>query len=381
MSNMTTPLYAPAVRARKGELSGLGDLALDVAERVLPRVVIPPRAERDEELQRSMMQIDDVPTPGTFLASYWPKRNLLLDPTYLIQDFGRERMAHWLPRMFQHAREAGVSAIPMISFQELMKELAFAHRAACADGPLKLAVRISTADLVGHELREHLLAALDWLSLTPSDCAVIVDFSDAEFGQPELVSGVIQGALEFLQELGRWQHIIFQGSNYPDKNPALDGGSQLVSRNEWKAWKSAVDFDPDTAEHLIFGDYVADCSNMAFVGKGGIAIRHLRYATPESWLVQRGIPSGSVETSMREVCKKIVDSGFFDGRTFSSADEYIYLCSKGLTGPGQAWKWRSINTVRHITRVVTDVGRVRSLQFAPVPVSTVVEQPFMFVEA
>ncbi len=380
MQIMKSPLYGPAVRARQGELMGLRDLAPDVAERILPRTIIPPRAERDEELQRSLMQIEDVPTPGTFLARFWQHRDLLLDPTYLIQDFGRERMAYWLPKMFEHARQAGVQAIPLISFQELLKELAFAHRAACADGAIKLAVRISSGDMIGSELREHLLAALDWLHLSPSDCALIVDFSDAEFGQPELVSGVIQGSLEYLQELGLWRNIIFQGSNYPEKNPALDNSSQLVPRNEWKAWSAAVDFDPATGEHLIFGDYGADCSNMTFGGKGAMAIRHLRYATPDSWLVQRGYPTGSTEGAMRDICKKILESGVFAGREFSSADEFIYLCAKGFTGPGQPWKWRAINTTHHITRVVTDVGRVRKLQFAPVAVSELVEQPFMFAE-
>jgi len=380
MSDMVSPLYGPALRARQGELRGLSDLASDIAERILPRIIIPPRSERDDELQKVLMQHEDVPTPGTFLARFWPQRDLLLDPTFLIKDFGRERMAYWLPKMFEHARKAGVSAIPLISFQELMKELAFAHRAACADGPLKLAVRVSSADMVGPELREHLLAALDWLYLSPSDCAVIVDFSHAEFGQPELVSGVIQGSLEDLQELGLWRHVIFQASNYPDKNPALDNSSQLVARNEWKAWRAAVDFDPNTAEHLIFGDYGADCPNFAFGGKGGPAIRHYRYATPDSWLVQRGSPTGNAESAMRDVCKKILASGHFAERTFSAADEFIYLCAKGLAGPGQPWKWRAVNTTHHITRVVTDIGDVRNLHFAPVSVSEVVEQPFMFAE-
>lgn len=378
MFDMTTPLYAPAIRARQGELMGLSDLAPDVAERILPRAVIPPRGERDDELQRILMQTEDAPTPGPFLARFWQQRDVLLDPTYLIQDFGRERMAYWLPKMFDHTRKANVRAIPLISFQELLKELAFAHRDACAEGPLKLAVRISSGDMIGTELREHLLAALEWLSLTPPECAVIADFSDAEFGQPELVAGVIQGSLELLQELGLWRHIIFQGSNYPEKNPALDNSSELIPRNEWKAWRAAVDFDPSTAEHLIFGDYGADSSNVALGGKGGMAIRHLRYAIGEAWLVQRGPATGSHETAMRAVCNKILESGVFAGRSFSSADEFIYLCAKGFVGPGQPSKWRAVNTTHHITRAVTDVGNVRNLQFAPVAVSKLIEQPIMF---
>src|SRR4051812_35131903 len=112
VSAMTNPLYGPALRARQGELTGLSHLAPDIADRILPRIIIPPRSERDDELQQSLMQYDDVPTPGNFLARFWRQRDMLLDPAYLIEDFGRERMAYWLPKMFEHAREAGVQAIP-----------------------------------------------------------------------------------------------------------------------------------------------------------------------------------------------------------------------------------------------------------------------------
>ena len=176
---------------------------------------------------------------------------------------------------------------------------------------------------------------------------------------PEIVAPIISGALETLQEVGLWQQLVFQGTNYPDRNPAEPGASYTVPRNEWKAWRQAVRFDPATAEHMIFGDYAADCATMAFGGSGAKAIRHCRYATSEAWLVERGSESGADAAVMRDVCRRIVESGEFSDRTFSSADEYIFKTAQGQAGPGNSTTWRAANTTHHITRVVADIGGVR----------------------
>ena len=216
-----------------------------------------------------------------------------------------------------------------------------------------------SGDLVGRDALLPLLDHLDAMGLSPADCAVIADFADTEFSQPEIVAPIIGGALDLLQDLGLWRLVVFQGTNYPARNPADAGGSSTVSRTEWIAWRQAVRFDPATAEHMIFGDYAADCATMTFGTGGGRAFRHYRYATPEAWLVQRGTDGGTDAAVMRDVCRRILDSGHFAGRTFSSADEYIFRTAHSEAGPGNATIWRAVNTTHHITRVVVDIGRVR----------------------
>jgi hypothetical protein len=84
--------------------------------------------------------------------------------------------------------------------------------------------------------------------------------------------------------------IVFQGTSYQEANPAAHGGDELVPRNEWKAWSQAVQFS----------------------------------TTPSDWLVVRGAETGDDTTVMREVCRRIVGSRHFAGRSFSAADDFIY---------------------------------------------------------
>jgi Beta protein len=359
MVTATRPSYVPALRMKAGELVGLSDLAPDVAGRVLPRMIVPPLEERDESLQAQLLKTEDSPNIADALAAHWRGRQVLVEATYLIPDLGHATIGRWLPRMFERAQSAGVPAVPLVALSDLTTDCREAYRAACGTGSIRLALAVPAGDLVGRGLLDLLLQHLEAMGLSPSECSIIADFGGLDFANPDVVAPIIGGALELLQEVGIWGQVVFQGTNYPDRNPAEPGSAYRVPRNEWLAWRKAIRFDPATAEHMLFGDYAADCATMAF-GKNGVrAIRHYRYATPDVWIVERGTDGCTDATAMRDVSRRIVGSGSFAGRSFSAADEFIFLTAHGEAGPGTPTKWRAVNTTHHITRVVADIGGVR----------------------
>ncbi|RWP76100.1 MAG: hypothetical protein EOR11_32285, partial [Mesorhizobium sp.] len=204
--------------------------------------------------------------------------------------------------------------------------------------------------------------ALDRLGLTARDCAVLADFGGSEFTNPAIVAPIIGAALETLQDFGPWQKIIFQGTHYPETNPAKDGTAEIWPRNEWLAWRQAVKFDPATAEHMIFGDYAADCAKMKFGSSNASAIRHIRWATTDSWRIQRAVKSGRDAQRMREVYKAIFECAEFAGEGFSEADAYVARAAKGSSAKsGNATTWRQLNTTHHITQAVADIAKIRGI--------------------
>jgi Beta protein len=361
MTQPYRPLYCPALRMKAGELAGVRDLAPDVAACTLPRFIVPPRSERDET-QPQLFVVDNAPDISGSLRRHWANRSAFIDTTYLIDEYGRDRLAAWLPQMFERARRARSRPIPMASLRDLGQEEAVAFRAAVAsDGQLKFGILVSSGEMVGPEFVAAMKEALERTGLTARECAVVADFHDADFSAPELVAPIISGALESLQDLGPWHYIIFQGTHFPERNPAEHGSRNFWLRNEWNAWREAVRFDPSTAEHMMFGDYAADCAKMVFGDSGARAIRHYRYATETDWLVERGEETGSDKEIMQRVCRNIVDSGHFAGAGFSAADSYIFHTANNADGPGNATTWRQINTTHHITRAVVDIARVRGI--------------------
>ena len=369
MSQSPKPIYCPALRMKAGELEGVRQLAPDVANCVLPRFIVPPQGERDETTP-SLFDAAPMPDIASPLSMNWRERSVLIDCTHIIDEYGRNRLMDWLPPMFARAREGGARAIPVALLSDIGDAESLAFRAAIASSEsIKFAIRVPSGEMVGSEFSGALKSALDRLRLKVEDCAVLADFGRSEFDDPAIVAPIISGSLETLQDFGRWRHIIFQGTHYPESNPAKDGTAEICRRNEWLAWREAVNFDPNTAEYMIFGDYAADCAKMDFSkASGAAAIRHVRYATSEHWRVQRAVKVGSDAVRMRGVYRAIFDSADFAGSGFSAADAFIARAANDANvKPGNPQTWRQLNTTHHITQVVSDIAKVRGVLIKQTP--------------
>ncbi|GJL97179.1 MAG: hypothetical protein DHS20C06_09960 [Hyphobacterium sp.] len=357
------PLYVPVLRRKQGECQGLSRLSDDIRAAITPCFVVPPPKDATPTLGRPPTPEEIVSGTGRQIGEYWRFREAYLDVRFLFKEFDGVSST-WLPRMFNVAREHNAHLIPVATLSDLsgIHGTSFLDSLAvnCSN---KIAIRI-TADEFDDDLEARVSQVLSVTKLSPVDCAIFVDFGGSDFTDVSAVADIAQAALEHLQMIGLWGKIVFQGTNYPTVNPAIESQIAVVPRNEWLAWKAAVSFDASTAEHLLFGDFAADCAKFEFSQKGGgRAIRHYRYATPDSWLVVRGSEIGRDAEVMKAVSRNIVKHVDFAGRSFSSADEYIFQTSLGLAGPGNSTIWREINTAHHITRVVRDIGKVKGMVF------------------
>jgi hypothetical protein len=306
-------------------------------------------------------------------------RLAFLETVFLFREFGETESKIWLPRMFEVARDASAVPVPVATLDDMIGPRGEAFQLALANSIRpRIAIRVESGE-VNSDLSGRVAVAMSKFGATPEDCALILDFADADFSNIEAVALVVQAAIEDVQAIGLWQSLIFQGTNYPEKNPADENSSVRVLRNEWLAWRQAVQIDLQTSKRPLFGDYCADSAKFEFASGGGAApIRHLRYCNPESWLVARGESNVPQTTAMKAVCQTIVNSGQFAGADFSSADEHIYGTAKGYMGPGNPSTWREINTTHHITQVVSDIGKMTGFTLAQHPVAEPSKQTSLF---
>jgi hypothetical protein len=360
-------VYTPALRMKAGEMSGMSLLAADVADCVFPRFIVPPAAERDDTNQ-GLFDSESKPDVAPLLGTSW-RRASYLDFGWVIDEFGRDRIDQWLPQLFERARNAGCEVIPLASLNDISAVEAPAFREAVGDHRgIKFALQVPVNSLENPDVADEVRRALELLRLSPRNCTVIADFAGSDFSMPAVVAEIITGVLEELQEIGRWRQIVFQGTNYPEVNPAIDGGIASIGRNEWMAWKMAVRFNPSTADHMIFGDYGADCSKINFSKSGARAIPHIRYTTDTKWEVVRGRRDGQSTAEMRNVYQRIVESTDFAGARFSQADSYIFNAARdSRTGCGNSTTWRQLNTTHHITQVVRNLAEVRGISIGLLP--------------
>lgn len=358
------------LRMKMGELEGLSWLRSDVADCVIPNLIVPPAKERSSSSQESLFAGgESIPDVGGVLAKYWVHRPAFVDPWVLFKEHGADKAVNWLPALFSRARSLGVLAIPVASLVTLETVGVDAFKAAISsDDGLKFGLSILSGDMTDPNVDIRVQTVLAGLGLRPSECTVIADFTDADLSEPSFVESIIRSALAQLQGLGQWKMIVFRGTHYPEKNPAKPGQTFIQPRNEWHAWTEAVKFDPSTAQEMVFGDFAADSAKIDFKAGRAQAIRHCRYTIASDWLVARGDSEGSDYEVMKDVFERIVGSGEFSGATFSNADAYIYdVARNNSPKAGNATTWRQINTTHHITRVVADIAKVRKIPISTLP--------------
>jgi hypothetical protein len=148
MSQPPKPIYCPALRMKAGELEGVRQLAADVADCILPRFIVPPQSERDET-KPLLFEVEEMPDISVALAAHWRQRSVLIDATHIIDEYDRNRLAVWLPAMFERARKRQVQAIPMALLTDLGDAEAPAFRAAIAAGErIKFAICVPSDETV-----------------------------------------------------------------------------------------------------------------------------------------------------------------------------------------------------------------------------------------
>ena len=370
MISQNKVIYVPSLRMKMGELEALRALREDVAGCILPLLIVPPLKDRDSGSQEALFPSGQViPDVGGILCKYWPLRPAFVDPRALFKEYGIEKADVWLPELFNRARNLGVIAIPTASLPSLEEMGVSAFRNSTSDSNrLKFGLRIQSGDMTDPNLIDRVLLVLSDMGLKSTECAVFADFTDADLSNHSLVAPIIRSALEQLQTFAQWQLVVFQGTHYPESNPAEVGQTITHPRNEWRAWREAVGFDPSTAQHMIFGDFAADSAKLVFGGKGGRPIPHCRYTTDSDWLVIRGDDTGTTHDVMKDVFERVLNSGKFSGSSFSEADLYIHNVACNVTASsGNASTWRQVNTTHHITRVVADIAKVRGIPITALP--------------
>lgn len=354
--------YAPVLRLKQGEYFALADLRPDVAAHVIPHLIPPPPKERDPEKGRPLLPVEMVYETAKRVAQYWALRPCLLDPRFLFEPLGEAEATVWLRSLFKVATASGGRPIPVFELADYEGDRLPGILTVVDGVGVGVAIRLSLTDLVDVKLRERLHRVLvTQLRLKPDSCTLILDMSQADLALPD-VHDVIVGFYERVTEVGLWHNVIFQGTNYPEKNPAVAGGIASVERREWEAWKAAVASDEVVKRGLMYGDFASDSAKFNFARKGGRTIPHYRYATTTDWIVNRGKKDKRLKDVMPSLARAITESDRFAGRGFSHADRMISDTALGLSGPGNATTWRRINIGHHITRVVTDLGAIRGFE-------------------
>lgn len=360
--------YFPALRGKPGEFAACGHLPRRYQAYICPRFVVPPPNEPDPEKGRIPAPDEIARLVGERLGKSWPILPAFLDPQLAATVLGDEGVA----TLFRMAYAVNGNLIPVFTVHDLQNP---ARRQLLRNGAVRAGIYLDFESADPKTILEGLRA----MELRPEQCTLFVDFTGAVLGKE--FAPAIAAILDRLGEAARWSKIVYQASAYPEKIPAKANAQARIPRSEWTTFLTVLQETSVEPRRLAYGDFGADCGRMTFPGGkgGGIPRPHLRYTGEAETLVVRGSDTGSFTPTMRGVCRTIIESPEYAGRSFSPADDRIWRNAKDLTDScGDATAWRALNMEHHFVRVIRDLGAMAGVTFEDESVDEYAEQGSLF---
>jgi hypothetical protein len=260
---------------------------------------------------------------------------------------------------YRYARRRGLSFVPVSWTTSRAGHVNAAANAAVVDRR-GLALRhrvLRSTSAAGAPIEEVLGARLADLRLPPEDVDLLLDLEyldeDIEL-PPERMVRLIVAA----RSVGSWRRVVVTGSSIPKTMGCVpEDGSRLLERREWALW---LTMPAEVRDGLDFGDHGIQHPTPPKDGGPGMRA-NIRYTLADGHLVVRGRGDVRVEGAAQyaELCRRLVASGHFAGRSYTWGDELIQRCANQEIPPGDQTMWRAAGTAHHLRLVSEQVQAPR----------------------
>ena len=346
-------MYTPVLKWKAGEKRALKNLPDIIKSNILPIIELQPCIDAEESTEIIKKFGDDI-------IKYLGKNSeFLLDFSYFDIEL---QLENYVKAFLEVSLSKGVKCIPIISLNnyDLYTEQFVEAHNFIKNG---IAIRITKENLINNlnnsQNINNVKKILEETQKDESSSILIIDFesiSENNLSYNVLVYNHIKSNLN----LESYKKVILVGTGFPNGFPSsyMDGENQKeFPRLEQKLWKN---LDINSNEKIIYGDYC--CSSPAPLIADSRNLRPsaiIKYTTENSWFIVRGEQLFRAGHSQyHDLSKKIINSKYFKGKTYSYGDEFIFNCaSDDDSKTGNPTTWVQVATNHHITLAVNQISK------------------------
>jgi Beta protein len=356
-------IYVPILKGRAGELRALFEMKLPTSARLTPLVEVPLIADESDSDDPSVKEIrGDVVKFAADIKKRWdPDRRVIIDagnvpafpnsiPTvYLINSFAQDDYTV-TPTVRPSDDELIIRGIA-----ESIHE--WGLKSAC--------IRLSGDDLDDSDmpLKIAIDKVLAWLSLTPADVDLVLDFgpimNEQAMSFAARIARLVLGELPYEKE---WRTLVSASGAFPPDLSSIQSGvlSEIprYDASMWCALKERV-----RGRVPIFGDYGIAYPTQT-TGIPFAPAPQLRFTAEAKWLVMKGrLKDRRGAKQFYDICARVAGEGPVDPE-LSWGDYYVYHAARAarlddaLTKPGNAMIWRAVGTSHHLAYVANRLATV-----------------------
>jgi T4 beta protein len=336
--------YVPLLKGKQGEFSALRELGPVARRLVTPAIQVFPGRD-DAKLDRDIRQ----------LARAWADESpVLVDTSWLDPS---ATSVHPLLAASSSAQRARLSLIPVVHggsdvvYRAAARQLVARHRSGAA-------LRVIPAHWLPANVGRVLDGLLADVAVAPADVDLILDAGPiADDAALALDEGLLQQVLPTLPYLDEWRRIVVLSGAFPAslRDVPLQQLRRLA-RRDWRLWQGVRTF----TRPLAYGDYaVANPETVEELVRPAVIPRYaqLRYTTDDTFVVGRGGDLNRLgDEEMYALCGRLTRVPEWEGRSFSSGDEWIDDRAQGSGNAGNYTTWRRVGTVHHITKVAQQLA-------------------------
>ncbi len=267
---------------------------------------------------------------------------------------------HPLIVCFEESKKRAQRAIPVTGtgrspmYQDAVRKIVNAQKNG-------VAIRLLPDDFEDEtELTTALENLLNFLSVDYSDADLIIDLGAGVVQQnAQVVAQIHRANLDLTPRIDDWRTLTVAGAAFPIGLAGLTSGIwNPVPRTEWQGWQKLLIGGTKPKRLPAYSDYGIASPFLPPTGRVTI-LAQLRYSTPTSFMVWKGKNvSKAGHGQFIDICKDLVQRGFYRGAAFSEGDQEIEKKATTAGSPGNPEQWRKIGNNHHLETVLDQIANL-----------------------
>ncbi|MDR3026604.1 beta family protein [Chryseobacterium sp.] len=350
-------LYVPILKAKEGEFKGLEVCNQETKDKLIPLfeiVNIPWNYEEERESKTIDNHLDGI---GRKIEDSINNNIFFIDSRYIDEDRTTADGIHHLTFLFNDFRAKQLKGIPVTSFK---KHILYrnAVKEIYNEDKLGICLRLEVDEIPSVHLMDQINQFLEFYEITPENVDLVIDLKNITVDSKNLyylsVTTILNNNFPYIE---RWNSLILASTSFPSNLSDINANTiDSIERIEWLLY---LQIKNNLVTRIpVFGDYSIANSEITEMDPRIIQMSaSVRYTHSDYWLIVRGRSTKLHGFGQYpNLCRNLIARPEYSGEEFSWADKYIYDCSNGTVGTGNATTWRKVGNNHHFEFVVSQLS-------------------------
>jgi hypothetical protein len=361
--------YVPILRWKQAERFALRHLHEEDRRRITPLIELTPTIFKSRKTtRRDAMPLDTahvLEEQAKNLLEACGNSPFFLDLRHVTAEVSRERgKVHALEYLAEIGRNYKLKLVPVAGLSRT-KEYQSSVAGVVKDDKRGSCLRITPAEILHAGFSTTVRRFLKSLHLDPECVHLLIDYEANDPGAPSS-----QALLEAIPNLNEWLTVSVASGAFPPDLQGFQPGNRKIPRNDWLAWKKAIEQNKSRLRKPSFSDYTIQYGLYKEPIDGCNPSVSIRYTLDEDWLIMRGeAVRGRADSNHNEqrpgreqwnahaqlLCD---DENLFYGESFSWGDAFIREKSVKTENHGSPEIWLRAGINHHMTVVSRQIANL-----------------------